>query len=222
MGVATMVITSTEAIRREAIDYFDIPASRVVVTPFAASDFLRPTGRSAGRPYFLSVATVEPRKNLPALIDAWRLVHENCDVELVLIGRQRADAPAIRPEAGLILAGEVDDPQLATWYSNAVACVYPTLYEGFGLPPLEAMQCGCPVITSLDPAVREVCGEAAICIDARSPKLIAEAMTAVVANADLRQQLRTAGLARASLFTWSRTAERTREVYVEAIQRFAQ
>ena len=93
---------------------------------------------------------------MPAAIEAWRRVRESHDVDLVVAGRRRSDGPVITEEPGLRILGEVPNEELPSLYSGALACVYPTEYEGFGLPVLEAMQCGCPVITSLDPAVMEV------------------------------------------------------------------
>src|ERR1019366_2779361 len=131
--------------------------------------------------------------------------------DLVLAGRRRADAPEIRPEPGLRLAGEVADGELPRLLSGALAFVYPTLYEGFGLPVLEAMQCGCPVITSRDPAVTETSGGAAIHAD--SIREISAAMVALAANSEQRREWREKGLARAAGFSWSRTAQATRDLY---------
>jgi alpha-1,3-rhamnosyl/mannosyltransferase len=166
------------------------------------------------RPYFLFVGTVEPRKNIPALIAAWRPLRE-C-AELVIAGRQRDDAPAIRMEPGLTLAGEVPEERLAELYSGAVAMVYPSLYEGFGLPVVEAMQCGTPVVLSRDPALREVAGSAAIYASSHE---LTEAMRALLDNAQLRMQYGEAALRRGREFTWKRTASVTQEVYGEAIAR---
>jgi len=114
----------------------------------------------------------------------------------------------------------VPDDRLAELYSGAVACVYPSLYEGFGLPPLEAMQCGCPVITSRDPAIVEVCGDAAIHVDSTDVRALAEAMEWLATNNGERQRRREMGLQRAAQFSWRRTAAMTRGVYAEAIRRF--
>jgi glycosyltransferase involved in cell wall biosynthesis len=100
-------------------------------------------------------------------------------------------------------------------YSDALAFVYPTFYEGFGLPVLEAMQCGCPVITSHDPAVMEVAGGAAI--HANSAHELADAMRSLAGNPRLRKDLSTAGLARAAHFSWKATARETRTIYTELL-----
>jgi hypothetical protein len=106
------------------------------------------------------VGTIEPRKNLPALVEAWREVRRRHVVDLVIAGRHRADGPSIVPEPGLHLPGEVPECELPALYSGAVALVCPSHYEGFGLPVLEAMQCGTCVIAS--GALREAAGDAAL------------------------------------------------------------
>jgi len=117
------------------------------------------------------------------------------------------------------MIGEVSDDQLPTLYANALACVYPTHYEGFGLPILEAMQYGCPVITSRDPAVVEAAGGAAL--HAASNSEYVEMMRAVLLNGDFRAGLVSAGRARAALFSWRTTARRTHEVYEEVVRSVA-
>jgi glycosyltransferase involved in cell wall biosynthesis len=222
LGIATIIITPSEAVRKQAIEYFQIHASRVVAVPDAAAAHLTPIGRPEppGTPYFVFVGTIEPRKNVPSLISAWRVVRERHNADLVIAGRRRADAPQIAAEPGLTLMGEVSDDQLQSLYSNAIACVYPSLYEGFGLPPLEAMQCGCPVITSRDAAIMEVSGGAAIHVEARDIHGIAAAMETMITKPWERASRRELGLRRAAGFSWARTSAMTKEVYVEAIRRF--
>jgi glycosyltransferase involved in cell wall biosynthesis len=215
MGLATMVITPSEVVRRQAIERFRLEPSRVVAIPEAAAPWLRPTTTVPGN-YFLFVGTVEPRKNLEALLKAWREVRKRHEVDLVVVGRRRADAPEIPAEPGLRLAGEVADQELAALYSGAMAFVYPSLYEGFGLPVLEAMQCGAPVIASR--AVREAGGEVAMYADGEQE--LAVAMATLATNAGLRARLAEGSLAHAAEFSWERTARRTREAYEEARRRF--
>jgi glycosyltransferase involved in cell wall biosynthesis len=216
LGLATMVITPGEKVRRAAIERFDLRPERVVAVPEAAAHWFRPVETSPATPYFLFVGTLEPRKNLEMLLEAWREVRRHHAVDLVLAGRRRADAPEIHPEPGLRLAGEVEDSELPALYSGALAFVYPSLYEGFGLPVLEAMQCGAPVIASR--AVEEAAGDAAIYADTQ--REFAKAMADLASLPELSAATRQRSLARASEFSWERTARLTRQVYEEAKARF--
>ncbi len=215
---ARMILTVSEAVRTEIISHFGVPADRVRAVPLAASSHFRalsPTS-PAPKPFFLFVATLEPRKNVSGLIEGWRESREETNADLVIAGRNRADFTDIPAGEGIHFLGEVPDQQLPQLYSDALALVYPSHYEGFGLPVLEAMQCGCPVITSCDPAIMEVAGGAAI--HASSSQEIAEAMRTIAANPRLRNVLRGCGLDRAAAFSWSRTARETRAVYEEVLK----
>jgi glycosyltransferase involved in cell wall biosynthesis len=207
-------------VRRQAIDRFRIPPERIVSVPLAAPSWLRPPETAAtrgnGRPYFLFVGTLEPRKNLPALVNAWREVRREDNIDLVLAGRGRQDAPPLRAEPGLRVIGEVADDQLAELYAGALAFVFPSLYEGFGLPVLEAMQCGACVIAS--PTVRDAGGEAAVY--AKSETELVQWMRLAVSQPEWLAQRRAESLARAREFSWERTAQLTYEVYLEARKRF--
>jgi glycosyltransferase involved in cell wall biosynthesis len=220
LRVATMVITPTQAIRAAVIERFRVPASCVAAVPHGASDVFRPVAAPAGSPtpYFLYVGALEPRKNLAGLIEAWREVRRRHNVELVLAGRKRADFNELPADPGLRVLGEVSDTDLARLYSGALALVYPSHYEGFGLPVLEAMQCGACVLISKDSALREVAGEAGVALDGAQAWV--EAMCAAVSNPEWRSQQRGKSLARACEFSWARTAQLTYDVYQEALRRF--
>jgi glycosyltransferase involved in cell wall biosynthesis len=227
MGIATMVITPSEAVRKQAMQRFHLRADRVIAIPEAAAPWFQPVRLQAVRTepaeppadsrYFLFVGTIEPRKNLATLLEAWREVRREFAIDLVIAGRRRADAAPIQPEPGLRLPGEVPDEQLPALYSGALAFCYPSFYEGFGLPVLEAMQCGCAVIASR--AVQEVAGQAAIYAD--SPHELAQAMREVALRPDRMAERQAQSLMRARQFTWDRTAQETYAVYREARNRFA-
>jgi glycosyltransferase involved in cell wall biosynthesis len=221
LGLANMVITPSESVRRAAIDRFRIAPDRIVTVPLAASEHFRPVAPAGfGTPYFLFVGTLEPRKNITRLIEAWREVRRTNNVDLVLAGRTREDSPTPGEEPGLRLLGEVPDQDLPALYSGAVSCVYPSLYEGFGLPALEAMQCGALVIASRDPAILEVTGGAAIYVDAEDSRALAGAMDAAARWSDRFAGLRKQALDRATGFSWRYTAQLTREVYDAATRVF--
>jgi glycosyltransferase involved in cell wall biosynthesis len=215
---ARTIVTVSEAVRREVIDHFGVAADRVRAVPLAASSRFHPMSPTSPpqKPFFLFVATLEPRKNVSALIEGWREARTGTNADLVIAGRIRADFPEMPHYEGLHMLGEVPDQELPQLYSDALAFVYPSHYEGFGLPVLEAMQCGCPVITSRDPAVMEVSGGAAI--HASGSQEIAEAMKEIASNPRLRNVLRGKGLERASTFSWSRTARETRDIYDSVIE----
>ncbi|MBC7924079.1 MAG: glycosyltransferase family 4 protein [Bryobacteraceae bacterium] len=224
LGLVTLLLTPTEAVKREVLELFRISSDKVVVVPEAPAPHFQPRGvlREPDIPYFLFVGTIEPRKNIPTLIAAWREVRrKHPAVELFLAGRHRSDAPKIEAEPGLHVAGEVSETHLAALYNGATALVYPSLYEGFGLPVVEAMQCGTPVIASRDPALIEVGGGAPLHVAAEDAAAMAHVMCEVFEDAHLQARLSEAGLLRASQFSWSRTARLTHEVYVEAIQRYS-
>ena len=222
LGLATMVVTPSEVVRKQAIEKFRLRPDRVVAVHEAAASWLKAGGQApesqGSAPYFLFVGTLEPRKNIPALLEAWRQVRRRHPIDLVLAGRRREDFAPLAEEPGLHVLGEVSDDRLPGLYSGALAFVYPSLYEGFGLPVLEAMQCGAAVIAS--PAVAEVAGEAAVYAgDARE---LAHAMTQAMQNPEWLAEMRRRSLAHASQFSWDATARKTYEVYLEARKRFGQ
>jgi glycosyltransferase involved in cell wall biosynthesis len=215
--MATMVLTVSELVRKQAMERFRLRADRVVAVPLAAPSRFRPTeAPPPQKPYFLFVGALEPRKNVPLLVEAWRQVRRNHDIDLVLVGRRREDFTALAEEPGLQLAGELPDSALSALYSGALAFVYPSAYEGFGLPILEAMQCGACVIASH--AVAEAGGDAAVYSD--SVEELVDAMNAAAADSAWVSEHRARSRARAALFSWDRTARETYEVYREARRRF--
>jgi glycosyltransferase involved in cell wall biosynthesis len=207
-------------VRKQAIEHFRIHPDRVVAVPLAASTRFRPEGGKCPRPYFLYVGALEPRKNLPLLVEAWRPVRDRHNIDLVLAGRARESFPALTPEPGLRILGEMPDQALPALYSQALAFVYPSFYEGFGLPVLEAMQCGACVITSNDVAIGEVIGDAGPRLDPGNARAWTEAMLQCATGGDWLARRRESSLARASQFSWERTARATREIYTEAKRRF--
>jgi glycosyltransferase involved in cell wall biosynthesis len=220
---ATLVITPTEAVRREVLERFKLAPSRVIAVPLAASEVFQPrvepeTDQVRRRlgvqgPYLLFVGTADPRKNVKRLVEAWREARRvRPELELVLVGRGHAGA-----EPGLTVAGRLPDEDVAALLSGAELFVYPSLYEGFGLPVLEAMQAGAPVVISRDAALLEVAGDAAA---ATSPDQLGRAIVELMGSPSRRGELRERGKKRAAQFSWRQTAIRTREVYVEAVRRF--
>src|SRR3982751_3224410 len=217
LGMATMIVTPGEQVRKQAIERFRLNPDRVAAVPEAAAPWFRPVTPERAEPYFLFVGTLEPRKNIEQLIEAWREVRRTHTIDLVLVGRRRDDFPPVTPEPGVQILGEVPDSALPSLYSGALALVYPSAYEGFGLPVLEAMQCGACVIAST--AVIEAGGDAVVYASS-APELTA-AMSQVASSPEWTAGCRARSLARAALFSWDHTARATYDVYLEARRRFA-
>ena len=220
LGLATMVITPSEAVRRQVMERFRLQAGRVVAVPHAAARHFRPVAaQRESPPYLLYVGTLEPRKNLNLLLEVWRETRKKYPVELVLAGRRREDFPQISPEPGLHLAGLTPEEELPELYSGALVCLYPSYYEGFGLPVLEAMQCGAAVIASRDPAISEVAGDGAILLDPGDARAWMQTLDSLLADPRQLQEMRERALVRAAGFSWTKTARLTRETYEHAAER---
>jgi glycosyltransferase involved in cell wall biosynthesis len=221
LGLATMVITPTGAIRRAAIERFHLPPDRVVAVHHAASAAFRPVRPiQHERPYLLYLGTLEPRKNVGLILDLWRELRRDLPIDLVLAGRRRADFAEIPPEEGLEIKGFTPENELPALYSGATACLYPSSYEGFGLPVLEAMQCGALLVASRDPAILEVAEDGAILLDVKDRAEWVKTLRAAVTQPERMRAIRERGLARAREFSWTRTARLTRDVYEQAAERF--
>jgi glycosyltransferase involved in cell wall biosynthesis len=228
---AAHVITGSEFTRHELIDEYDLPPEKVTVTPYAADPIYRPLDREAAQravserfglrgPFVLAVGVLQPRKNLPRLIRAFGRIAREVPHTLALVGKpgwaheelQRA-AAASGLGSRLRFTGYVPDADLPVLYNAADLFAYPSLYEGFGLPPLEAMACGTPVVTSDVTSLPEVVGEAALTVDPTDEDTLADALCRTLTEERLREQLRTAGFKRAASFSWERTAALTLNVY---------
>jgi glycosyltransferase involved in cell wall biosynthesis len=173
----------------------------------------------------LFVGTLEPRKNLATLLKAYALLRKKAQPPRLIIGGARGwhheQVFSVVEELGLIedviFPGYIPREELPLWYNAANLFIYPSLYEGFGLPLLEAMACGTPVITSNISSLPEVVDGAGILVDPSSVEDMAEAMWQVLSDSSLRAEMRRKGLARAREFSWRKTAQRTVEVYEQAM-----
>jgi len=229
------IIAVSEFTRRRLMERFGVAPNKISVvwngvdaqfTPQPAEaieEMRRALGIHSPR-YLLSTGSRDPRKNLSGLLETWRRILPQLpdDLELVLIGREESSLVFSRAKAGqtpprVRFAGYVKQEQLPALYSGALALIYPSLYEGFGLPPLEAMACGTPVVTSAVTSLPEVVGDAAVLVDPENTDSIAEGVRRIVECADLRRQLRAAGLDRVREITWDRSATRTRQVLQEQL-----
>jgi glycosyltransferase involved in cell wall biosynthesis len=204
--LARRVIAVSERTKRDLVDLYGIPPEKIAVTPHGVDPAFGP-GEVAGGGYLLYVGAVQARKDPLAAVDAARTV----GLPLVVAGPEREPALARELAAlGADLRGYVEKAELASLYRGAAALVLPSRYEGFGLPVLEAMACGTPVVVSGDAALREVAGDAAVYSDGD----LADAVRTALAD---RDRLVSAGLERAKAFSWDETARRTLDVYREAL-----
>jgi glycosyltransferase involved in cell wall biosynthesis len=207
---ARRVITVSEFSREELGELLGLAPERVTVVPGGVDDRFRPDAadpRGAlglDRPYVLTVASHTARKNLAALVPAARTLARD-GVDVVVAGGHRPQFAREEGLAGLRLLGHVDDALLPGLYAHAEAFVLPSRYEGFGLPVLEAMAAGTPVVTTTAGALPETCGGAARLVEPDGEALAA-ALTTLLGDARERERLRTAGLERARAFSWERTA----------------
>jgi glycosyltransferase involved in cell wall biosynthesis len=225
---ARHILTISDFIRQEIIDEFKVCPSMVSSVPLAPDPVFSPSppGTVAqvrarlGLPgeYLLFVSSLEPRKNIDLLIEA--LAAAKTGMPLVMAGwsgwgakawLSRIGSPGLRDR--IIITGHIPDTDLAAVYSGAAALVYPSLYEGFGLPILEAMACGCPVICSSAASMPEAAGNAALYIDPADKDSLVHAIDTLVQDTPLRQQLKAAGKARAAGFTWEKTARKTLDIF---------
>ena len=234
-GAAEIIVPST-ATETDLLDLYAVEAERVTVIHHGIDhDTFRPAGamevervrRRYGieGPYLLFVGGLEPRKNLPALLRAYATLPDGIRPSLVLAGASVPWNPEGRvglneallrlpPDVrgGVALTGYVADPDRAALYTGAAALVFPSLYEGFGFPVLEAMACGTPVVTSSVSSLPEVAGPDAVLVDPTDVESIAHGLRQAVEDGDLVRRLRAAGPIRASRFTWDRAARATARV----------
>ena len=210
---AAAVIVTSEFVRGRARDALDLDPSRIHVVPLAIDHTVFRPEIEEREPMILYPARGWPHKNHARLFQAYTALRETRpQLRLVLTGGGLERLEPV-PE-GVEILGEVSASQLASLYRRAACLVYPSLYEGFGIPPLEAMACGCPVAASNAGAIPEVCGDAAVLFD----PMDVEAMAAAMLEADARRdELSTLGLKRAAEFTWDETARRHEDVYRTAL-----
>jgi glycosyltransferase involved in cell wall biosynthesis len=234
---ARRVIAISAATRDDLVRHYRADPARIAVVHHglsgaqfrpAAPDEVAAARERHGlrRPYFLYLGTLQPRKNLERLIDAFaRAAGSGAlgEAELVIGGRRGWLSEQIERRAGALglsgrvrLAGYLPDADLPALLSGALAFAFPSLYEGFGLPVLEAMACGAPVLTSATSSLPEVAGDAALLVDPHDEAAIAAGLARLAADAGLRAELRERGLAHAARFTWERCARETLDVLREA------
>jgi glycosyltransferase involved in cell wall biosynthesis/SAM-dependent methyltransferase len=238
---ADRIIAVSQQTKQDLMDYFSLPEERIhviyeapgkVYAPERNVEVIRAVLERLGifHNFILFVGSLEPRKNLKTLLQAYAsYVTRDAGEEWLVVAGGKGwlsdDLARVAADLGIAervqFLGYVQETDLRVLYSAAKLFVYPSIYEGFGLPPLEAMACGAPVITSNTSALPEVAGDAALLIDPHDSEALHRAMQMVLRDADLRSSMRRRSLARAALFSWERAAEETLAVYEEACPEYS-
>jgi glycosyltransferase involved in cell wall biosynthesis len=227
-----MILTISESSKKDLVEMFSIPPEKVKVTYLGVDPVFYPRSKEGEEAteirkkyelperYILFVGNLEPRKNITSLIKAFELIEARTEADLVIVGRKAWLYDAIFQTAAnskfcdrIHFTGYVDQTDLPWIYSLATVFVFPSLFEGFGIPNLESMACGTPVISSNISSVPEVVGDAGILVEPRNIEQIADAMLRVIDDTSLSHRLSLAGIARAKQFSWRRTAQETLDVY---------
>ncbi len=234
--VATRIITDSESVKREICTHLGVAPAKITAVSLAPRRAFRPAGEAQARAarrrlgveddFILFVGTVEPRKNLVTLVRAFDELLRMTDLrpQLVIAGPKGwltedlfANVEWSARTERILFTGYVPDEDLCALYSSCRVSVYPSLYEGFGLPPLEAMACGAPVITSRIPVIMETVGTSARLIEPSDVRELTAALVELLTDADARKHFSVSGLQRAAEFTWEGTAQMTLEVYRAAL-----
>ena len=233
---ARRVITVSEWTKRDVVNLLGVDPARVDAIPLGVHPRFRPLptpevsafqqANHIGAQTIFFLGSLEPRKNLPALIEAFHeVLAQTPQAELIVggsLGWKYAPlferVRALGLEGKVRILGPVAAEDLLRWYNACTVFAYPSLYEGFGLPALEAMACGTPVVTSNVTSLPEVVGEAAVSVSPTDTHALAQGLSRVLTDEGLRLSMREQGLRRAGMFTWQRTAERTLEVYLRTLK----
>jgi len=215
---AAFLLTGSEYSRHEIQEWAKLKDEKIVAVSYGVDLPFTHSGRryEPGYPYLLYVGSHKPHKNLARLLKAFAISGVQKDVRLLLTGSEETELAkqiaGLGLNGGVVFAGFPADDDLADLFRGAAGFVFPSLYEGFGLPPLEAMACGVPVLTSNVCSLPEVVGDAAILIDPLDVEDIAQGIQRLIGDDALREDLRWKGVERARRFSWGETARRTRQV----------
>jgi glycosyltransferase involved in cell wall biosynthesis len=225
---ADVIITGSEHARQAIAGTCNVPLEKIVVTPYAASAWARPVDADAHQdilqkyfletPFLLGVGLRGIRKNNQIIIKALDILRQRNSfpgIKLALCGSAEQFPLEVAGHPNVQFLGWVPQEDLPPLYALAKAAVYPSLYEGFGLPVLEAMACGCPMICSNATSLPEVAGDAALQIDPHDAEAWAEAIAKVLLDEELRKGMIGKGYQQVSLFSWKKTAEQTKDIYKE-------
>lgn len=220
---AARILTDSEFTRKQIISWSGVSAEKVVTVVLGVDSAFRPEGESYELPfpYLLAVSNRKPHKNEFRIVEAFAKADLDFRIHLVFTGQPTVELArwieAQQVRSRVEFMGVVAEERLPSLYRGATALIFPSLYEGFGLPIVEAMACGTPVLTANITAMPETAGDAALFVDPRSVEQIAIGMEQIVKDNFLRQRMRQQGLARAARFSWSQTCKQVRQLLAESM-----
>ena len=230
---STCIVTASHHAAGEIVRFCGVAPEKIRVIPHGCDSRFRPLDKDLYREraaryglperYILAVGLIQPRKNLPTLLEAFaQLTGDDADLALAIVGREgwaleqvKAQVGALHLQDRTVFTGAVPDEDLPAIYNAALLLAYPSFYEGFGLPPLEAMACGTPVVAANTTSLPEVVGEAGILVPPHDANALAEAMGHIAGSVELAQRLSQAGLEQAARFSWEASARAHLDVYRE-------
>lgn len=231
---ADMIIASSECTKKDIIEHLKISPEKIKVIHLATSDSFKPIKDQkiiegikkkykTGENYFIHVGTLEPRKNLSFLVKAFNMAtKQGIKENLVIVGKKGwyyedlfRQVEKLKLEKRVVFTGYAEEKDIPILYNGATALTFPSIYEGFGFPPLEAMNCGTPVISSNTSSIPEVVGNAGILIPPKNEKIWAEKMLLLSQSKELSKELSQKGLIQSKKFSWEKTAKKTMNVYEE-------
>jgi len=230
---AAKILALSEYTKKEMLDLYDIRPEKIAVVYPGVDEQFKPMDRDICRatiadkygvssPFILTLGVIQPRKNLPRLLEGFAKLKEadKSAPDLVIVGKYGwketnllERIAELKLSEHVILTGYAPQEDLPVFYNAADVFIYPSVYEGFGLPPLEAMACGTPVITGNQTSLPEVIGEAGIMVGPYDPAAFTKALVNVLSNETLRAEMSSKGLKQASKFTWDKTATQVLEIY---------
>jgi glycosyltransferase involved in cell wall biosynthesis len=230
--MAKAIIAISKSTKKDLIESYNLPEEKIFVTPLAAGEQYNSLIKDQDKqilnkyhlklPFILFIGTIEPRKNIQGLIKAFDLLflQKKINHQLVLIGKKGWKSDPIfdlinkvKSKKKIKYLNFVNDQDLPSFYRSAQVFVYPSFYEGFGLPPLEAMKSGCPVIISKTSSLPEVVGKAGLLVNPQSNNDLVSKIDQVIKDQKLRQKMIQDGLIQAKKFSWQKTASLTLAVY---------